>query len=201
MSLPKFIVEDGSCVPDANTFATVECGQKYFAGNPDGWPWNGNSQKGACKEEDLCGALLWAARWMRTMKWINNCCCANDLPSPRDCSCQNRCDKDRVPTRKLKNAQLEIANAYLRGWRPFKGSGGKSADDILITGFTQPDEANFSFAEAVRFGQIKEAFSEDCEVKEKEPTNAELRYELFCYLRADLKCYLAPRSRTRSVIC
>jgi len=152
MSIEKLlIVEDGSCVPDANTFALPEDGRKYFPLRFGGEKWDISFQGEKHCEEDICKALIGAIDIMKSFNWRkqhHSCeCCENDLPNPYYC-CE--CDGCGRVYDRLKEAQLIIADALLNGWNPVSK---RLGNEPLVTSMSRRGKS-INFSTPVRLSSL-----------------------------------------------
>jgi len=83
----QWIVEDGSCVENANTFSMPQDTRDYFARLPNGEMWDNSSEGCKVTDEQLDKFKAAAIEYLKMLDWVNDCCCCNDLPMPYDCSC------------------------------------------------------------------------------------------------------------------
>ena len=191
-ALPKFIVEDGSCVPNANTFALPEDGEAYFPLRFGGERWDITSElKDKHCAEDKCKALFVAMDLLKCFSWRkSHCkCCENDLPKPSPNCC---CDDCGNVYDKLKEAQLLIADAILNGWNPWEVSQGGILGDALITSISRPG-SSMSFARPVSLSSIR---GTKCATNPQTMTSQALGSRLHSLL----KCYLEHKSQGITVI-
>ena len=181
MGIKSLIVEDGTCVHDANTWKTVEDGRDYWSLRFGGEPWDLSfAGKNYC-DADICKALIGAADYLRCLDWNSVCCPKSCLPSPVQCDCYGK------PAHELLGeAQLLVADAILKGWNGTRQSGG----DVLVKSWSSPEEGSVAFAKPVEMSRLSgcNASSED------------IGKQLMGRLQGLIGQFLKPQTRRR-VIC
>lgn len=138
MEFCEFIVEDGSCVVDANTFATIDCARGYWSNRFGGEKWDKSFKGENYCDADIKKALIGAIDYLNAQNWGQQMCRNSCVPTPINCSCTG---KSAVEL--LKEAQIVLADAILKGWRPY---GSSRASSPLITSISSPDEGSVTFA-------------------------------------------------------
>lgn len=138
MSALKLIIEDGSCVENANSYSTVEDARAYWKNRFGGEAWDLSVEgKNHC-DDDICKALVMAIDYLRCLDFPADICSDSCVPTPVQCDCRG---KDPIVL--LKEAQIIIADAILRGWRSFSGS---MRVDPLVSSISCPDEGSVTYA-------------------------------------------------------
>ena len=179
----KFIVEDGSCVEGANTFALPDDGRIYFPLRFGGEQWDPSFEKDAYCEDDICKALIGAIDVLKCFDWNpqpHGCkCCNNDLPNPGVC-----CDCDPCGSwiDHAKESQLIIADALLKGWKPWEVAGGIHPE-IMVDSMSRSGRS-INFSKPVSLASIRRG---KC-ITAATITSEALGQRLYSIL----KCYLVP---------
>ena len=190
MTLPKFIVEDGSCVLNANTAALPEDGDSYFPLRMGGEAWDSTFEGAKHCYDDKCKALFMAMDVLKCLPWPHmpsHCqCCVNDLPTLVNC-----CDCCGNPYDKLKEAQLLIADAILNGWKPWASEGGIGSG-IMVNSMSRPGSGSVTFTNPVPLSSLKGG---KCTTAQR-MTSETIGTRVFSLL----KCYLQSDSQTIQVI-
>lgn len=189
--LPKWIVEDGSCVKGANTFAVPDDGRVYFPMRFGGEQWDpsfeGEGDMQPYCEEDICKALMGAVDVLKCFNYNpqpRGCkCCNNDLPNPDVC-----CDCDPCGNwiEKFKEAQLIIADAFLKGWRPWDTAGGVGSlhPEIMVDSMSRSGRS-IKFSKPVSLAAIKRGKCATSSIITSEGLGQRLHSILKCYLVTD----------------
>lgn len=143
MTEKTLIIEDGTCVPDANSWHTVQDVRDYFSRLPNGSHWS-MTDAGCMIDDDVAEKSIAAAvEYMKLLDWKNNCCCENDLPMPYDCGCSNGCSKGSHDA--LVKASILLTDAFAQGWSPYY----TKTQDIMVKSMSTPGGGSYSFSEPV----------------------------------------------------
>ena len=133
-----WIVEDGSCVENSNTYATPECGREYWSNRIGGEEWNLSFEGENYCYDAIRKALIGAMDYIRTLELGPSYCKDSYAPVPIKCDCRGK-----SPVDILKEVQLIAANAILNGWNPFSVT---RRNTRLVTSVSSPDEGSATFA-------------------------------------------------------
>lgn len=148
----EWIVEDGSCVPYANTYVTVQEIRDHFSRLPGGEIWDQTDEGCKIRDEDAERYMAGAIEYLKLLDWVNDCCCCNDIPMPYDCSCAcNGCSSNSYPA--MRKAQMLIVDAMARGWQPFTIQG----ESIMVKSMSTPGGGSYNFDSAVDLNAFRGA--------------------------------------------
>jgi len=185
-ALPKFIVEDGTCVSGANTFALPADGHAYFPLRLGGELWDISAEGNKHCDKDICKALIVSMDFLKCLNWKRqprHCrCCKNDLPKPVIC-CD--CDACGHVYERLKEAQLIVADAILNGWHPWKSEGGDTGlgSDVMVDSMSRSG-STIKFTNPVALSSLK---SKNCKTLashiSSDTIGARIQSLLGCYLQ------------------
>lgn len=181
-ALPKFIVENGDCVKDANTFATPDDGRAYFPLRFGGEKWDVTFEGEKHCDKDICRAIFGAMDMLKCLDWKpqpSHCrCCKNDLPKPVIC-CD--CDSCGFVYERLKEAQLLIADAMLNGWSPWASGGSSLSSNIMVESMSRSG-SSVKFSAPVPFSSLKQGKCKTANLMTSEALGNRLHSILKCYL-------------------
>ena len=184
-ALPKFIVEDGSCVSGANTFALPDDGRAYWPLRMGGEKWDISFTGEKHCDEDICKALFAAMDFMKCFNWkkqARHCkCCKNDLPNPQVC-CD--CDGCNFVYERLKEAQLIIADAILNGWRPWQSDGLGFGSNVMVDSMSRSG-SSMKFSSPVPLSSLKKTKCVTGMAMTSQSLGARLQSILKCYIETE----------------
>lgn len=140
------IIEDGSCVDGANSYATESDGRVYWTNRFGGEMWDLSYGGDNHCDAEICKAYFGAIDYIRSLCFLPNTCPSDCLPNPIQCDCDA---KDSIAL--LKEAQIILADAILKGWRPFQTTGSNSPRVLSVS---SPDEGSVTFAGPVPLKSI-----------------------------------------------
>lgn len=132
----SIIIEDGSCVPFANSFVTLDETREYWRNRIGGDHWG---EESCLSDIELYACLISAADIISEMRFkYSPSCCDNTLPFPLDlCGYSGRIsDKAPVPL-SVKHAQIIIAEGLSRGlsFQSVSTSGVSRVKEVKLDGF------------------------------------------------------------------
>lgn len=147
MAKITLIIEDGTCVDDANSYARVECARDYWSNRFGGEKWDLSFEGDNHCEQSICKALIGAGDYLRTLDLTKDLCGNSCVPTPINCDCDGKSSIEL-----LKEAQIIVADAILKGWNPFVRS---RVSSPLISSISSPDEGSMSFASPVSLNVLQ----------------------------------------------